>query len=68
MLYRASELSARRVVKPKKRCCKSRPRCKKCAVVCKRLAHEGLAKRGPDGRYVLSVKLTKKRYKAARAQ
>jgi len=55
-----------RVVKPKKRCCKSRPRCKKCPVVCKRLAAEGLAKKGPDGRFVLAKELTKRRYKAAR--
>jgi hypothetical protein len=56
-----------RVVKPKKRCCKSRPRCKKCPVVCKRLAAEGLAVKGPDGRFKLSADVTKKRYKAARA-
>jgi hypothetical protein len=35
--------------------------------VCKRLAADGLAKKGPDGRFVLAVQLTKKRYKAARA-
>jgi hypothetical protein len=57
---------AKRVVKPKKRCCKSRPRCKKCPVVCKRLAKEGLAVRQPNGTFVLDVHLTKKAYKAAR--
>jgi len=57
---------AKRVVKPKKRCCKSRPRCKKCPVVCKRLANEGLADKHPNGTYVLNVHLTKKAYKAAR--
>jgi hypothetical protein len=55
-----------RVVKPKKRCCKSRPRCKKCPVVCRRLAAEGLAMQGPDGQFVLAAKLKKKQYKAAR--
>ena len=55
------------VVKTKKRCCKSRPRCKKCPVVCKRLMHDGLAERVDRRHYVLSVKLRKKQYKAARA-
>jgi hypothetical protein len=57
---------AKRVVKPKKRCCKSRPRCKKCGVVCKRLAKEGLAEKRPNGTYVLSVDLSKKALRAAR--
>jgi hypothetical protein len=55
-----------RVVKPKKRCCKSRPRCKKCPVVCQRLAAQGLAIKGPDGQFVLAAELKKKQYKAAR--
>jgi aldehyde:ferredoxin oxidoreductase len=59
-------VASARIVKPKKRCCKSRPRCKKCPVVCKRLAQHGLAEKLPDGRYLLGVDLTKKRYKAAR--
>jgi hypothetical protein len=58
---------SKRVVKPKKRCCKSRPRCKRCPVVCKRLQHAGLAEKRKDGRYVLSVELRKKQLKAARA-
>jgi aldehyde:ferredoxin oxidoreductase len=57
---------AARVIKPKKRCCKSRPRCKKCPVVCKRLMVAGLAEKQPDGRYVLLVDVSKKRLKAAR--
>ena len=56
-----------KVVKPRKRCCKSRPRCKRCPVVCRRLAEQGLASRRSDGRYVLAVKLRKKQLKAARA-
>ena len=58
---------SKRVVKPKKRCCKSRPRCKRCPVVCKRLQHAGLAENRADGRFVLSVELRKKQLKAARA-
>jgi hypothetical protein len=57
-----------KVVKPKKRCCKSGPRCKRCPVVCKRLAKQGLAIRGNDGRYALDPGLRKKALKAARAR
>jgi hypothetical protein len=57
-----------RVVKPKKRCCKSGPRCKRCPVVCKRLVKQGLAEERTDGRYVLVVDLTKKQLRAARAR
>jgi hypothetical protein len=57
---------AARIVKPKKRCCKSHPRCKKCPVVCKRLSKHGLAERLPDGRYLLSGAVKKKELKAAR--
>jgi hypothetical protein len=64
MLYRASV--AKRVVKPKKQCCKSHPRCKKCPVVCKRLVQAGLAERGPKGSVVLRSKVPKKALKAAR--
>jgi hypothetical protein len=64
MLYRP--LGVPKVVKPKKRCCKSRPRCKKCPVVCKRLMRAGLADRGPNGSYVIHIKVPKKALKAAR--
>jgi hypothetical protein len=64
MLYRL--LRVPKVVKPKKRCCKSGPRCKKCPVVCKRLARAGLAEKQANGTYVLSVDVTKKAIKAAR--
>jgi len=57
-----------KVVKPKKRCCKSGPRCKRCPVVCKRLAKAGVATKRDDGRYVLSVTLRKKQMTAARAR
>jgi hypothetical protein len=57
---------AKRVIKPKRRCCKSKPRCKRCPVVCKRLEKRGLAERLEDGRYELSLTLRKKQYKKAR--
>jgi hypothetical protein len=57
---------AARIVKPKRRCCKSHPRCKRCPVVCKRLQKQGLAEKLPDGRYLLSIELRKKHIKAAR--
>jgi hypothetical protein len=55
-----------KLVKPRKRCCKSRPRCKRCPVVCKRLEMQGLAER--DGKhYLVSLDIKKKTLKAARA-
>jgi hypothetical protein len=35
----------RKVIKAKKRCCKSNARCKRCPVVCKRLEKLGYAER-----------------------
>jgi hypothetical protein len=58
---------AKRVVKPKKRCCKSRPRCDRCPVVCKRLVAHGLATKRDDGRFVLAKEIRKKHFRAARA-
>jgi hypothetical protein len=58
---------AKRVIKPKRRCCKSKPRCKRCPVVCKRLQKQGLAERLGDGRYELSLTVKKKQLKKARA-
>ena len=55
-----------KVIKPKKRCCKSRPRCKKCPVVCKRLVNAGLAEKRANGTFALHVDVTKKALKAAR--
>jgi hypothetical protein len=55
-----------RLVKPKKRCCKSRPRCKRCPVVCKRLTQQGLAAKRPDGLFVITPEIRKKQLKAAR--
>jgi hypothetical protein len=57
-----------RLVKVKKRCCKSGPRCKRCPVVYKRLAQQGLAERVEGRVYELSPDLRKKQVKAARAR
>jgi hypothetical protein len=57
-----------RVVKTKKRCCKSGPRCKRCPVVCKRLACEGVAECLERRVYLLSPDVTKKQLKVARAR
>ena len=54
-----------KVVKPKRRCCRSGPRCKRCPVVCKRLVKQGLASRLDDGRFALAV--TVRKLRAARA-
>ena len=61
-------MAAKRVVKPKKRCCKSRPRCKRCPVVCKRLARDGLAVRQDSRHYLVELDIGKKALKAARAR
>jgi len=57
-----------KLVKTKKRCCKSRPRCKKCPVVCKRLADQGLAVRQSTRHYLVELDIGKKTLKAARAR
>jgi hypothetical protein len=56
-----------RIVKTKKRCCKSRPRCKRCPVVCRRLEPQGLAERLELRVYHVSGDVKKKHLKAARA-
>ena len=57
-----------KLVKTKKRCCKSKPRCTKCPVVCKRLATEGLAIRQDRRHYLVELGIGKKTLKAARAR
>ena len=57
-----------KLVKTKKRCCKSRPRCKKCPVVCKRLADQGFAERQSKRHYLVELDIGKKTLKAARAR
>jgi hypothetical protein len=57
-----------KLVRTKKRCCKSKPRCKKCPVVCKRLESEGLAVRQDKRHYLVELDIGKKTLKAARAR
>ena len=57
-----------KLVKTKRRCCKSGPRCKRCPVVCKRLAREGLAVRQDSRHYLVELNIGKKTLKAARAR
>jgi aldehyde:ferredoxin oxidoreductase len=57
-----------KLVKTKKRCCKSKPRCKRCPVVCKRLADDGLAVRQDKRHYLVEIAIPKKTFKAARAR
>jgi hypothetical protein len=56
-----------KLVKTRKRCCKSRPRCKRCPVTCKRLSAMGKATRESRRDWVL-VDVTKQDLKAARAR
>jgi hypothetical protein len=56
-----------KVIKAKKRCCKSGPRCSRCPVVLMRLEEQGLTQRS-KGRYVVGKKVKKKQLKAARAR
>jgi hypothetical protein len=57
-----------KLVKTKRRCCKSGPRCKRCPVVCKRLAREGHAVRQDSRHYLVELNLGKKTLKAARVR
>lgn len=56
----------KRLIKPKKGCCKSNPRCKRCPVVVKRLVKAGHAQRRGDGFVVIAPTLKNKQLKAAR--
>jgi hypothetical protein len=57
-----------KLVRTKKRCCKSKPRCKKCPVVCKRLERDGFAVRQDSRHYLVELQIGKKTLKAARAR
>ena len=57
-----------RLVKTKKKCCKSGPRCKRCPAAMKKLERRGLAKRVSKRSYVVSLDATKKDLKAARVR
>ena len=68
MLLWPAPVGEYKLVKTKKRCCKSKPRCKKCPVVCKRLSIEGLAVRQDKRHYLVELGIGKKTLKAARAR
>jgi hypothetical protein len=57
-----------RLIKTKKKCCKSGPRCKRCPVACKRLERESLAARISKRVYLLDPGIRKRQWKAARAR
>ena len=57
-----------KLIKAKKRCCKSGPRCKRCPVVCKRLEKQGLAERVELRVYRVTGDVKKKQLAAARAR
>jgi hypothetical protein len=58
-------MAGERIIKPKKRCCKSGPRCKRCPVVCKRLVKAGLAEHS-SGLVIVYSTTKKKQIRAAR--
>ena len=55
-----------KLVKTKKKCCKSGPRCKRCPAAMKKLERAGLATRTGKRSYVVSLDATKKDLKLAR--
>lgn len=57
-----------RLVKTKKKCCKSGPRCKRCPAAMKKLERRGLATRMGKRSYQVSLDATTKDLKAARAR
>ena len=68
MLACSPSMGQFKLVKTKRRCCKSRPRCKKCPVTCKRLERAGHAVRQDTRHYVVELGISKKTLKAARAR
>jgi hypothetical protein len=68
MLACSPSMGQFKLVKTKKRCCKSRPRCKKCPVTCKRLDQAGHAIRQDRRHYLVELDISKKTLKAARAR
>ena len=57
-----------KLVKTKRRCCKSKPRCKRCPVTCKRLEKAGHAVRQDSRHYLVELDIGKKTLKAARSR
>jgi hypothetical protein len=68
MLACSHSMGQFKLVKTKRRCCKSRPRCRKCPVTCKRLAQSGHAVRQDSRHYIVEIGIGKKTLKAARAR
>ncbi|MBA2523110.1 MAG: hypothetical protein H0V25_07220 [Solirubrobacterales bacterium] len=61
-------MAQERLVRTKKRCCKSGPRCKRCPAAMKKLERRGLATRTGKRSYLVSLDATKKDLKVARAR
>jgi len=61
-------MARERLVKTKKKCCKSGPRCKRCPAAMKKLELRGLATRAGKRSYVISLDATKKDVKLARSR
>lgn len=59
-------MAAGRLIKTKKKCCKSGPRCKKCPAAMRNLERSGLATRVSKRSYMVSLDATKKDIKEAR--
>jgi len=57
-----------RLVKTKKKCCKSGPRCKRCPAAMKKLERHGLATRTGKRSYVISLDATKRDVELARSR
>jgi hypothetical protein len=68
MLACSRAMGQLKLVKTKKRCCKSRPRCKRCPVTCKRLEKAGHAVRQDSRHYLVELGVGKKALKAARVR
>ena len=61
-----SQVATGKLIKTKKKCCKSGPRCKRCPAAMKKLERRGLATRMGKRSYVVSLDATKSDLKAAR--
>jgi hypothetical protein len=68
MLACSHSMGRFKLVKTKRRCCKSKPRCKRCPVTCKRLEQAGHAVREDSRHYLIQLDIGKKALKAARAR
>ena len=68
MLACSPSMGRLKLVKTKRRCCKSNPRCKRCPVTCKRLEKAGHAERQDSRHYLVELDIGKKALKAARAR